>query len=311
MVVENEFRGDLDGYSVYRVLNKRNSICKALATTMASFEVIGETLEVALPAISRIFASKLNSRVDIVSQSLMQLLRDECDRPTLEDYRKAAWVMAANIDLLQTDTPLGKFTLPIEKEWVPVRVIGVMPGVHPYFKTWGNWLTFYCLGGRPTTTTFRSFHDSRKGRNFLYYTMFELSKTKRLEHHLEFMWMQSWVLLDPKKCKPREGIVFNRVGMTETMRNANRKLFHARQSPCPAGHDWTCHECTKGVYDCDNAVHENTYVLRHCTHCNIGDAQFEPEEEGTMCLTCREAIRISEERAKLPKPKEETEDEWV
>jgi len=296
---DREFMHDIDGYSVTKLVDRRNKLCKALDTNPQVFEVLGEPLEYALPVVAPLIANRVKASVDVVSQSLMQLLFKVQEQPTRADYRRAIWIMLANEDMLQADVPLNEFTTVVEREWVPVSVANVRTGVHPTYQKWGFWMKYRCIGGRPTTHTFTSFHDSSKSKNFLYYTMFELQRNLELKDPKEFTYMQSWVLLDPAECTQK--IVFERVGMTPSMRTWNRGLLRRRRDECVMGLDVLCQDCHVGACDCPNAVHDETYVQRHCSRCNTDNAWFEPGSHDTRCLRCREGARLAKERERLPK----------
>jgi len=283
-----------DTYSLKRVFSLRNNIMEALKEDRFKFtyegrgskkfdadSVIGDHISEAMHAILPPFYKILEAKKRVVEQSLYALLTGIKDGyPLTEDYRNAAWILAANVDKLRA----GEVIVPWESqqfpEWVPVQAIDSWPGKKKMRSgpQSGRFFKFICIGGRPATHAMRT-------------VMFGLPRRGDRISMASMCGLRAWVLIEPGDC-----LEFTRVGCNSAFESANRKLIKSRVKACPAGLRLPCTTCHVGLDTCGRAVHYETYDLRDCRRCGKVDAHFRTVDNSTqkLCLGCRAAGKKGE-----------------
>jgi hypothetical protein len=91
--------------------------------------------------------------------------------------------------------------------------------------------------------------------------------------------------------KSAEAPYFKKVSCTSGLRAENKEKIavRTRARPCPRRYTHPCTKCWVGYNECPAAIYPRTLVQRECTNC-ASVAHFEPDDEGTMCIVCRNAL---------------------
>lgn len=317
MPADKNFREE-DSYKITAIYRKRNSIVNALTGNKPYMNMVGDHIDDTGPLFAKLYAEKLGVDKALAEQSLLAMLKGVAGGyPTTPDYRKAAWVMAANRVRMLDGCPLEPFRGVVEKEWVPVTVVDSRRALNKRAKAIGSYFTLKCVGGSPATEEFTAFFNPSRAKRFLYFTMFDLHRSYKkfvdIKDLCEFVGMSAWILLDPEKCRG-SSIWFEHVAMSDELRQQNLKIATGRKKECPAApvvkpgdapvdpkdaFNWHCKECYVGAEDCMLSMHRRTYSRRFCDTCNNDVAHFLPDEEGTVCLRCREHARLAKEHETL------------
>jgi hypothetical protein len=192
-----------------------------------------------------------------------------------------------------------------------MALVGGYPDL-AYMGAEGDKYTLLSMGGYTALAEFEKFVPHKGGRWFVHTKMLGLPGTKYKfwepkEHRRPicapqvYVGMYTWVLVDPA-CE--YGEAFERVEVTPAFQRHNRILFNNRAAPCSSGYEHECTECPVGLENCYRGTHRGDYVSRHCAeHGQMG--WFKEAEVETVCLDCRNTIRLRKKRYAIQKRRSE------
>lgn len=295
-----------DVYSTAPTLRMVNKLHQLVREDLGIFDVIGESVEDAVPVLARPVATTLKAEEVLVEQSLYALLAPRSGGyPTLNDYYEVLWILAANLDVLQA----GEVITPLERisfeHWAPAFVTGAWPDVSYVTKARGFTLEVRLVGGVAVTQRFTKFLPGGSYK-VMRVRSFGLPKYKHpVEWPTEYFNMQLWVFVDPDL--PFK--VFHFAASSPAFGARNTKLYNTRHTDCPYGLGKKCHFCYVGADRCARATHPTTYTLGTCKRCDQEGAYFDPKNrDESVCVSCCSDLYIQERTGALEK-KEKQHDE--
>jgi hypothetical protein len=251
--------------------------------------LVGNLIVETVPHFAVPIAKYLEVKDTVIEQSLMALLHSVKDGyPTLVDYRKAFWILSANVEPLRSGVPVSPFEGLLWPTWVPVAAVDWVD----YKKDGCGTMTFLCLGGVCASETFVRTMPLRSLRFGLKH-MFGLPR--RSSHCIrETVGMRTWVYLFTTAYGYLD---FDYHGCNPCFYTYNRKLAHDRLTVCPLSPTFRCLECYRGLDQCRRSTHYVTHQLRRCRCCGDEQAQFHPRDTSdAYCISCS---RLTETRRKL------------
>lgn len=277
-----EFNYKEDGYSVARLLLKRDSLVNEVYDSKRIATRLNEHVNSIVPVLVPMLSDRLNADRGVVEQSTRALFAGMNELyPGLKAVRRMMWILAANALKLQAGEVVTLFEKPLGKEWSPVLVTAHID------RPWkpDRWLyEFFILGGTGATCTFtQEIPYTTSSYAYLVNHMFRIGrKSKRVTKlgRFGFVGMRTWVLLEPGDRR-----MFNSSACCDIFMRENREVYDTRRKPCQYGQPCYCDECHKGLEDCKFAMHKSTYFVGYCESCRNASAWL-PDRFSTTCVTC-------------------------
>lgn len=211
---------------------------------------------------------------------------------------RTAWRLAGNTGRLRKAVAVPPWTMQTEKEWVPLQIIEVLPGVN-HKKERGFFVHKRILAGTPCPIRIMRFWTKRfaswMARN-LGFTSRRRQKpgSEVFPYHtgVELTSLRFMGLLDPTLTRDGKPSYF-KFACTTGLLEWNKQILRARNHtdpPCPFDYGHACHLCAVGYDQCLAGCHPTTWDWDRCPECNQ-DAWCDPDHPRRLCVDCMEQGR--------------------
>jgi hypothetical protein len=231
-------------------------------------------------------------RLDTLYESLRHLIGRTL---TGEDCLVLAWRLAGNVRLLQTHTPVRPWQAQLADEWVPLQVVGALPGRTMRGK-FGHYFMFRALSGTCCPMTLETFWTEGAASIIARNAGFSAPwRSYPYRRSLQLVGLRLTALIEQLRSTrtPR----FFQVQCPASVKRWNReqvlRLRCRAGAECPHGFTHSCDVCAVGYAECPAGCHRDTYVQQQCDGC--GQIQyFDPERRAVRCVECdnRERCRL-------------------
>ncbi len=286
-------------YSLSSILKRRNNLMSELSGEYCDRLLAGDVFHSFVTKAASFFPASVNTQV--ISQSLMEHLGS---KPSANQLFNSFWRLSANIPRLQAGRPVHAWSVQLQKEWVPLEVVDVVPETHN--KKRGYRLTFQVLGGSPVPSKISQFWSSKKvfflalrrddyGNGFMF-SRPPGSRSRRMAVCIftdpkQLVSLRLSGLLDPELSQDSPN--FKEIRFSPSQSTYNREMIKKRERleekySCPFNYSLKvpCHNCPVGKDRCPMACHSKTYVVKDCVSC--GKQAYFQNLYKSCCINCEE-----------------------
>jgi hypothetical protein len=270
------------GFSLRRMLARRDQVFLRALRPYIAARLVGDTIR----DIANDIAAELPQTVsrDALFESVRVLAGTTLSQ---RDAKDLAWRLAGNIDQLIAGRPVLPWVRQISNEVIPVRAERIryekrrdIPGY-----------TLFCraLAGAPCPMVFPQWLSNRSckaiSRTLGFSAPWGLYPYSAPLHFVNLVFFAHI-----EANKSNETPYFKQVSASSGLKaeNKTRIAVRTRALPCPRGYTHECVKCWVGYNECPAAIYPRTLVQRECSSC-ASVAYFEPDDESTMCIGCRNA----------------------
>lgn len=208
--------------------------------------------------------------------------------------------VAGNLPLLKRHRPVLPWSVPEDKEWVPLQVVSCKRRRNSRGRLGGDF-RLLALAGRPAGLYFVKWWSFRYCRYIAPELKFSrpVSRRARSPARYPFSALEQLVtlrfygLIDPAECGPGEP-GFQKVGTPPSLAAWNRGQIRRRfriddgyECPDDRPRSFPCHNCPRGYSSCPAGTHARDYVQGFCKVCQDDAALFDPDWPPGVCVFCQ------------------------